>query len=76
MVDETEPLLIKVMENGLRIQASHTLQEIRKRIQTGFSNLDDGYQSLDHPDKYPIRLTLQRNMNNIVNVHQLLSPMR
>jgi len=57
MIDETEPLLIKVMGNGLRIQAPPTLQEIRKRIQTGFSNLDDGYKFLDHPDKYPIRLS-------------------
>jgi nicotinate phosphoribosyltransferase len=57
MIDETEPLLIKVMENGLRIQTPPSLQELRKRIQTGFSNLDDGYKSLVHPDKYPIRLS-------------------
>ena len=37
MIDETEPLLIKVMENGLRIQTPPSLQELRKRIQTGFS---------------------------------------
>ncbi|MBI5591694.1 MAG: nicotinate phosphoribosyltransferase [Deltaproteobacteria bacterium] len=57
MIDGTEPLLIKVMENGRRILTSPTLQEIRKKIQDGFSNLDGGYKSLDHPDKYPIRLS-------------------
>ncbi len=56
-IDETEPLLIKVMENGLRIQTSPALQELRERIRTGFSNLDDGYKYLDHPDKYPIHLS-------------------
>ena len=57
MIEETEPLLIKVMENGLPIQAPPTLQEIRKKIQTGFCNLGDGYKALDHPDKYPIGLS-------------------
>jgi len=56
-IDETEPLLIKVMENGLLILAPPALQELRERIRTGFSNLDDGYKHLDHPDKYPIRLS-------------------
>ncbi|MFH0995556.1 MAG: nicotinate phosphoribosyltransferase [Pseudomonadota bacterium] len=57
MIDETEPLLIKVMENGLCTRTPPTLQEIRKRIQSGFSNLNDGYKLLDHPDKFPIRLS-------------------
>jgi nicotinate phosphoribosyltransferase len=57
MIEETEPLLKKVMENGRRIQAAPTLREIREKIQTGFSNLDDGYKSLDHPDKYPVLLS-------------------
>ena len=57
MIDEAEPLLIKVMEKGLSIQAPPTLHDIRKRIQSGFSNLDDGYKSLIHPDKYPVRLS-------------------
>jgi nicotinate phosphoribosyltransferase len=56
-IEETEPLLIKVMENGLSIQAPPTLQDIRIKIQSGFSNLDDRYKSLDHPDTYPIRLS-------------------
>ena len=56
-IDETEPLLIKVMENGLLIQTPPALQELRERIRTGFSNLDDGYKHLDHPDNYPIRLS-------------------
>ncbi len=56
-IDETEPLLIKVMENGLLILAPPALQELRERIRTGFSNLDDGYKHLDHSDKYPIRLS-------------------
>jgi len=59
MIDGTEPLLIKVMENGLRTQTPPALLEIRKNIQTGFSNLDDGYKSLDHPQKYPVGLSLQ-----------------
>ena len=58
-IDKTESLLIKVMENGLRIQTPPTLQEIRKRIQTGFSNLDDAYKALDHPDKFPIHFSRQ-----------------
>jgi hypothetical protein len=45
------------MEKGLSIQAPPTLHDIRKRIQSGFSNLDDGYKSLIHPNKYPIRLS-------------------
>lgn len=57
MIDETEPLMIKVMENGLRIQAPPTLEEIRNKIQTGFSNLNDRYKALDYPDKYPIDLS-------------------
>ncbi len=57
MIEATEPLLIKVMENGLRIQTPPTLEEIRKKIQSGFSNLDEGYKSLDHPDRFPIRLS-------------------
>jgi nicotinic acid phosphoribosyltransferase len=56
-IDETEQLLIKVMENGLRIHATPILQEIRNKIQTGFFNLDDGHKALDHPDKYPIGLS-------------------
>ncbi len=56
-IDETEPLLIKVMENGLLIQTPPALQELREKIRTGFSNLDDGYKHLDHPDNYPIRLS-------------------
>jgi nicotinate phosphoribosyltransferase len=57
MIDDTEPLLIKVMENGLRIQPPPPLQEIREKIQTGFSNLNDRYKSLNHPESYPIRLS-------------------
>jgi nicotinate phosphoribosyltransferase len=56
-IDDTEPLLIKVMENGQRIQESPPLQELREKIRTGFSNLDESYKYLDHPDKYPIRLS-------------------
>ncbi len=56
-VEDTEPLLIKVMENGRRIQPSPTLAEIRKKIQTSFSMLDDRYKSLHHPDTYPIRIS-------------------
>jgi hypothetical protein len=57
MIDGTEPLLIKAMENGLRIQAPPAHQNIRQRIQSGFSKLDDRYKILDHPDKYPIHLS-------------------
>jgi nicotinate phosphoribosyltransferase len=57
MIDGAEPLLIKVMYNGLRIQAPPALQEIREKIQTGFSKLDDRYKLPDHPDKYPIHLS-------------------
>jgi nicotinate phosphoribosyltransferase len=56
-INTAEPLLIKVMENGLRIHAAPTLQEIRKRIQTGFLNLDDGYKSLLHPHRYSVRIS-------------------
>ncbi len=45
MIDGTEPLLIKAMENGLRIQAPPAHQNIRQRIQSGFSKLDDRYKS-------------------------------
>jgi nicotinate phosphoribosyltransferase len=57
MIDGTEPLLIKAMENGRRIQALPTLQALQEKIQTGFSNLDHRYKSLDHPDKYPVHLS-------------------
>jgi len=57
MIDGTEPLLIKAMENGLRIQAPPAHQNIRQRIQSGFSKLNDRYKILDHPDKYPIHLS-------------------
>ena len=56
-IDDTEPLLIKVMENGLRIQEPPPLQALREKIRAGFSNLGDSYKYLDHPDKYPIRLS-------------------
>jgi nicotinate phosphoribosyltransferase len=56
-IDKTEPLLVKVMENGLRVPAPPVLLKIRKKIQAGFSNLDDGYKSLDHPDKFPVHLS-------------------
>ena len=52
--EDSEPLLIQVMENGRQIQPSPTLTEIRKKIQTSFSMLDDRYKSLHHPDTYPI----------------------
>ena len=57
MINEAEPLLTKVMANGLCIQTPPTLQALRERIQIDFSNLDDGYKSLDHPDNYPSRLS-------------------
>jgi nicotinate phosphoribosyltransferase len=63
MIDGTEPILIKVMENGLRIQAPPSLQKIREKIQTGFSNLGDRYKSLDHPENYPIRLSRRLSEN-------------
>jgi nicotinate phosphoribosyltransferase len=56
-IEDTEPLLIQVMENGRRIQPSPALVEIRKKIQTSFSLLDDRYKSLHHPDTYPIRIS-------------------
>ena len=56
-IDGTVPLLIKVMENGRQIQVPPALQELRERIRAGFSNLDDGCKYLEHPDKYPIRLS-------------------
>ena len=56
-IEDTAPILIKVMENGRRIQPSPTLPEIRKKIQAGFSCLDDRYKYLDHPDNYPIRIS-------------------
>jgi nicotinate phosphoribosyltransferase len=57
MIDGAEPLLIKVMENGLHIQAPPALQEIREKIQAGLLKLGGRYKILDHPDKYPIHLS-------------------
>ncbi len=58
-IDDAMPLLIKVMENGRCTRTPPTLSEIRNKIQTGFSVLDDGYKSLDYPDRYPIGLSRQ-----------------
>jgi nicotinate phosphoribosyltransferase len=57
LIDETEPLLVKVMEYGRRILATPALREIQTKVQIGFSKLNDGYKSLDHSDKYPILLS-------------------
>ena len=56
-MDEGEPLLEMVMENGKPIRPHPTLQTIRKRFETNFSRLDKKYKSIDTRAIYPVKLS-------------------
>ena len=56
-MDEGEPLLEMVMENGKPIRPHPTLQTIRKRFETNFSRLDKKYKSIETRAIYPVKLS-------------------
>ena len=52
-----EPLLIKVMEQGKRVDAREPLQEIRKRIDTQLKQLPEEFLSLHVSVESPIKIS-------------------
>lgn len=55
-IDNTQPLLEKVMENGKPLLPYPSLEDIRDRFKKNFSLLDEKYKSIHHPPTYPVRL--------------------
>jgi len=53
----SEPLLEKVMENGIVLRAHPSLEEIRKRFALNFSSLDKKYKSISDVVVYPVKLS-------------------
>ena len=53
----SEPLLEKVMENGIVLRAHPSLEEIRKRFALNFSSLDEKYKSISDVVVYPVKLS-------------------
>jgi nicotinate phosphoribosyltransferase len=56
-ISESEPLLEKVMENGMVLRPHPTLEEIRKRFELNFSRLDEKYKSIRDAADYPVKLS-------------------
>jgi nicotinate phosphoribosyltransferase len=54
---ESEPLLEKVMENGIALRAHPLLEEIRKRFELNFSRLDEKYKSINDVVVYSVKLS-------------------
>lgn len=57
LFDDAGPLLEKVMENGRRVQASPTVQELRDRFRNHFSLLDERYKDLQTRHPYPVKIS-------------------
>ena len=53
----SDPLLEKVMENGIVLRAHPSLEEIRKRFALNFSSLDKKYKSISDVVVYPVKLS-------------------
>jgi len=56
-MDEGEPLLEMVMENGKPLRSHPTLETIRKRFEMNFSRLDKKYKSIGTRTTYPVKLS-------------------
>jgi nicotinate phosphoribosyltransferase len=54
---EGEPLLEKVMANGIILRPQPPLDEIRKRFELNFSRLDKKYKSIHDTAVYPVLLS-------------------
>ena len=58
-IDDMQPLLEKVMEDGKCIGTYQSLQEIRDEFKNNFSFLDEKYKSLQDKKIYPVNLSRQ-----------------
>ena len=56
---EAEPLLCKVMENGMWIAPADSLEQIRERFRKDISDLLEEYKALRHPFHYPVDVSPQ-----------------
>lgn len=56
-VEDAAPLLVEVMTDGRRLHPAPGLADIRRKIQAGFSNLDESYKALREPDRYPVQIS-------------------
>jgi len=66
-IDDMQPLLEKVMEDGKCIATNPSIQEIRNEFENNFSFLDEKYKSLQDTKIYPVNLSrrllnLQENL--------------
>ncbi len=58
-VNDGEPLLEKVMENGKCLRPHPSLQKIRERFNHNISLLDETYKSLKPRTDYPVEMSPQ-----------------
>jgi nicotinate phosphoribosyltransferase len=57
IINQSRPLLKKVMENGEMLQPHPSLQTIRDRFKKNFALLDDRYKSIFEHNAYPVTLS-------------------
>lgn len=57
IIDNSKPLLEKVMENGNLTRPHPSLEEVRNRFRENFKSLDDKYKSLQNKTIYPVKLS-------------------
>jgi len=74
-IEEGEPLLEKVMENGKPIRSHPTLQTLRKRFEINFSRLDKKYKSIRTTATYPVKLSRRlKDLQERVKINSRLDP--
>ena len=56
-IEDSQPLLRKVMENGSRLYTSPTLQEIQNQFKQNFSSLEEKYKNIHATQRYPVKLS-------------------
>lgn len=56
-LEQGEPLLVKVMEQGRRVEPPPPLEEIRERFQDEFDRLDEHTKALRNPLAYEVTLS-------------------
>jgi nicotinate phosphoribosyltransferase len=56
-IEDGQPLLVKVMEQGERLHDSPSLQEIQNQFKKNFSRLEDRYKRIHEKHVYPVTLS-------------------
>ncbi len=57
VIDNGEPLLVRVMEKGRCTHPHPVLQEIQDRFKTNFSRLPEEYKSVLNKGYFPVKLS-------------------